>query len=65
MRPAKLKSEPPEIATVVLSSNADTRFVERAKKIGVRACVAKTKATKALVTAIETAIVDGDFVLIA
>jgi DNA-binding NarL/FixJ family response regulator len=64
----KIKSEPPERATVILSSNADTRFVEEAKKIGFRVCVAKTKATKAaevLATAIETAIIDGDFVLIA
>ena len=30
----KIGSEPPEIATVRLSSNADTRFVEEAKKIG-------------------------------
>jgi hypothetical protein len=39
-------------------------FVEDAKKIGARACVAKTKAAEALVTAIETAINDGEFVLI-
>ena len=35
-----------------------------AKKIGARAYVAKTKAAEALVTAIETAIIDGEFLLI-
>ena len=60
----KIRTELPEIAIVILSSNADTRFVEEAKKIGARAYVAKSKAAEALVTAIETAIIDGDFVLI-
>jgi len=45
-------------------SNTDAHFVEEAKKIGARAYVAKTKAAEALVTAIETAINDGEFVLI-
>jgi len=36
-----------------LSSSADRRFVEEAKKIGVRAYVAKTKAGEALVKAVE------------
>jgi hypothetical protein len=45
-------------------ANADAHFVEEAKKICARACVAKTKAAEAWVTAIETAINDGEFVLI-
>src|ERR1700685_324964 len=42
--------------------------LKKPKRLGVRAYVAKTKATKAaeaLVTTIETVIIDGDFVLIA
>jgi two-component system, NarL family, nitrate/nitrite response regulator NarL len=50
----KIKTEFPETAIVILSSNADKHFVEEAKKIGARAYVAKTKAAEALVKAIET-----------
>jgi two-component system, NarL family, nitrate/nitrite response regulator NarL len=53
-----------ETAIIILSSNADKHFVEEAKKIGARAYVAKTKAAEALVTAIERAIIGGEFVLI-
>jgi len=60
----KIKTEVPETAIVILSSNADKHFVEEAKKIGARAYVAKTKAAEALVTAIQRAITDGEFVLI-
>ena len=49
---------------VIRSSDADAHFVEAAKKIGDRASVAKTKAAEALVTAIETAINDGEVILI-
>jgi len=58
------KTELPQTAIVILSSNAAEHFVEEAKKIGARAYVAKTKAAEALVTAIETAIIDGEFLLI-
>ena len=60
----KINPTLPEIAIVILSSNADKHFVEEAKRIAARAYVAKTKAAEALVTAIETAINDGEFVLI-
>lgn len=60
----KIKSELPETAIVILSSNADKHFVEEAKKIGARAYVAKSKAAEALVTAIERAILDGEFAVI-
>ena len=60
----KIKTELPETAIVILSSNADKHFVEEAKSIGARAYVAKTKAAEGLVTAIEAAIIGGDFVLI-
>jgi DNA-binding NarL/FixJ family response regulator len=42
----KIRTELPKIAIVILSSYADTRFVEEAKKIGARAYVAKTKAAR-------------------
>jgi DNA-binding NarL/FixJ family response regulator len=60
----KIKAELPETAIVILSSNADKHFIEEAKKIGARAYVAKSKAAEALVTAIERAIIDGEFILI-
>jgi DNA-binding NarL/FixJ family response regulator len=60
----KIKSELPETAIVILSSNADKHFVEEAKKIGARAYVAKSKAAVALVRAIERAIKVGEFALI-
>jgi len=42
---------------------ADQCFIEEAKKFGVRAYVAKTEVGKALVKAIEAALIRGDFVL--
>jgi two-component system nitrate/nitrite response regulator NarL len=60
----EIRTELPESAIVILSSNADQHFVEEAKKIGVRAYVSKTKAGEALVKAIEAAVLGEDFVLI-
>ncbi len=60
----EIKKKLPKSAIVILSSNADQRFVEEARKIGVRAYVAKTKAAEALVKAIEAAVLGEDFVLI-
>jgi len=54
----------PESAIVILSSNADQRFVEEAKRVGVRAYVAKTKAAEALVNAVEAEVRGEDFILI-
>jgi two-component system nitrate/nitrite response regulator NarL len=54
----------PQSAIVILSSNADEKFVEEAKKIGAKAYVAKTKVGNALIKAIEDAIAGGDFVLV-
>jgi two-component system nitrate/nitrite response regulator NarL len=59
----EIKTELPEIAIVILSSDADKKFVEQAKKVGARAYVAKTRAGEALVRAIEAAAIGGDFVL--
>jgi DNA-binding NarL/FixJ family response regulator len=60
----KIKQELPQSAIVILSSNADRHFVEEAKKIGVRAFVAKTKAGEALVKAVEAAVRGEDFVVL-
>jgi DNA-binding NarL/FixJ family response regulator len=49
---------------VILSQNADRRFVEEAKKVGVQAYVAKTKAGEALVKAVEAAVMGEDFFLV-
>jgi DNA-binding NarL/FixJ family response regulator len=54
----------PESAIVILSSHADKYFIEQAKKSGARAYVAKTKAGEALVKAVETAVIGGEFVLV-
>jgi|ERR1700730_5066443 len=53
-----------EAAIVILSSNADRRFVAEAKKIGVRAYVAKSGVGEALVKAVESAVMGEDFVLL-
>ena len=60
----KIKQTVPQSAIVILSSNADRRFVEEAKKIGVRAYVAKTRAGEALAKAVEAAVKGEDFVVL-
>jgi DNA-binding NarL/FixJ family response regulator len=60
----EIKTILPKTAIVILSANADQRFVEEAKKIGVRAYVAKSKAGEALVRAVEAAVQGEDFILI-
>ena len=60
----EIKKTLPSSAIVILSQNADRRFVEEAKKIGVRAYVAKTKAGEALVKAVEGAALGDDFLLV-
>jgi two-component system nitrate/nitrite response regulator NarL len=60
----EIKSTLPETAIVILSGNADQRFIAEAKKIGVQAYVPKTRAVEGLVKAIDTAVAGGDFVLL-
>jgi DNA-binding NarL/FixJ family response regulator len=60
----EIKASLPELAIVILSTHADKHFIEQAKKSGARAYFAKTKATEALVRAIEAAVIEGDFVLV-
>jgi len=59
----EIAAKVPESAIVILSTHADERLIDEAKKIGARAYVAKTKAGEALVKAIESAIAGGDFVV--
>lgn len=61
----EIKAIVPSSAIVILSLEADARLIEEAKKIGVNAYVAKTKAGRALVDAIHTAVLGGDFVLVS
>ena len=60
----EIKTVLPKTAIVILSQHADRQFVEEAKKIGVRAYVAKSKARKALLKAVKAAVIGEDFVLI-
>jgi DNA-binding NarL/FixJ family response regulator len=60
----KIKSSLPGTAIVILSGNADRRFIDEARRIGVEAYVAKTEAGKGLVKAIDAAVVGDDFVLL-
>ena len=60
----EIKATLPETAIIILSGNADARFIEEAKKIGARAYIAKTKAAEALIKAIEVVIAGGDFVVV-
>jgi len=60
----EIKASLPKTAIVILSSSVDQRFIEEAKKVGARAYVAKTELGNALVKAIETAVLGGDFVLV-
>jgi DNA-binding NarL/FixJ family response regulator len=57
----QIRKKLPEVAIVILSSNADKQFIEEAKKIGVRAYVPKNEAAVALVKAVEAAIRNEDF----
>ena len=56
-----IKTKSPESAIVILSSSVDQRLIDEAKRIGVRAYVAKTRAGEALVNAIEAAVHGEDF----
>jgi DNA-binding NarL/FixJ family response regulator len=60
----EIRARVPESAIVILSQYADERFVEEARKVGVRAYVAKSKAGEALVKAAEAALLGEDFVLV-
>ena len=60
----RIRKNLPDVAIVILSSNADKRFIEEAKKIGVKAYVPKNEASRALVKAVEAANRNEDFFVI-
>lgn len=60
----EIKKIMPESAIVILSLDANKRFVEEAKKIGVKVYIAKTRAGEALIKAVEAAVLGEDFVLV-
>ena len=60
----QIKVKLPDLAIVILSSNADKHFVEEAKKVGARGYVAKDKAGRSLVSAVEAAVTTDEFVLV-
>jgi DNA-binding NarL/FixJ family response regulator len=57
----EIKTLLPESAIVILSQNADRHFIAEAKRLGVQAYVAKTKAGESLVKAVEGAVLGEDF----
>ena len=59
-----IKRKSPGSAIVILSSSVDQRFIDEARKIGICAYVAKTKAGEALVKAVEAAAQGEDFVAV-
>jgi DNA-binding NarL/FixJ family response regulator len=59
-----IRTELPRSAIVILSSKADKKFVEEARKVGVQVYVAKSKAGEALVKAVEAAVQGEDFVIL-
>jgi DNA-binding NarL/FixJ family response regulator len=54
----------PETAIVILSTDADKRFMAEAKKIGARGYVPKSEAAVSLVKAIEAAIKNDEFFVV-
>jgi DNA-binding NarL/FixJ family response regulator len=60
----EIKTILPQSAIVILSQNSEQRFVDEARKIGVQAYVAKSKAGEALVKAVEAAVLGEDFTLV-
>jgi DNA-binding NarL/FixJ family response regulator len=60
----RIRKNLPEVAIVILSSEADRRLIDEAKKIGVRAFVPKTEAAGALVKAVEAAIRNDEFFVV-
>jgi len=60
----EIRRQLPQSAIVILSTHADRLFVDEAKKIGVRAYVAKSDVAEALVKAVEAAVQGEDFVVL-
>jgi DNA-binding NarL/FixJ family response regulator len=60
----RIRKQLPQVAIVILSNNADQRYIDEAKNIGARAYVPKTEAADALVKAIEAAIRNDEFFVV-
>jgi DNA-binding NarL/FixJ family response regulator len=60
----RIRKNLPEVAIVILSSEADKRIINMAKTIGVKAFVPKTQAAVALVEAIKAAIRNEEFFVV-
>jgi DNA-binding NarL/FixJ family response regulator len=60
----EIRRQVPQSAIVILSTHADRLFIDEAKKIGVRAYVAKSDVGEALVKAVEAAVQGEDFVVL-
>ena len=59
-----IKAKVPESVIVILSSEADERFVSHARRVGARAYVSKSRVGDALIKAIEAALQGGEFVFV-
>ena len=59
-----IRTELPRSAIVILSSNADAKFVQEARKLGIQVYIAKSKTGEALVKAVEAAVRGEDFVVL-
>ena len=60
----EIRRQVPQSAIVILSTHADRFFIEEARKVGVRAFVAKSKVGEALVKAVEAAVKGDDFIVL-
>lgn len=60
----RLRERLPELRIIILSADADQRFIDEAKKIGVRAYVPKSEASLSLVKAIEAAMKTDQFFVV-
>jgi DNA-binding NarL/FixJ family response regulator len=60
----EIRRQVPQSAIVILSTHADRFFIEEARKVGVRAFVAKSKVGEALVKAVEAAVKGDNFIVL-
>jgi DNA-binding NarL/FixJ family response regulator len=59
-----IKAKVPESVIVILSSEADERFISHARKVGAGAYVPKSRVRDGLIQAIEKALQGSDFVFV-
>lgn len=61
----RIRKSLPGIAIVILSAHADRHFISEAKKIGIRGYVPKSEAAAVLVNAVEAAVRNEEFFVVA